>query len=181
MGSTEGQRRPRRQGPERATAAAMDAAAAAAGGAETARTLTPAAPPAPHPPPPALRPGELRLPFRPELVARAAETFAALGDPSRARIVAALLERELSVGDLAAAVGLTQSATSHQLRRLRDRRLVGYHRHGHQVYYAVDDVHVHAMFLEAFRHLRHVQEQLPDHPYRLGDEAAPGEAAGPPP
>ena len=145
------------------------------------RVLTPLDPEAPHPPPAPVRPGEMALPYPRELVRRAAETFGALSDPSRAQIVAALLVRELSVGDLAAAVGLTQSATSHQLRRLRDRRLVGYHRHGHQVYYAVDDVHVHAMFLEAFRHLRHVQEQLPDHPYRLGDEAAPGEAAGPPP
>jgi DNA-binding transcriptional ArsR family regulator len=158
----------------------MDASGGHDAGPEPALTLTPAAPETPHPAPPALQPGELRLPFHQELVARAAETFAALGDPSRARIVAALLERELSVGELAAAVGLTQSATSHQLRRLRDRRLVRFHRHGHQVYYAVDDVHVHAMFLEAFRHLRHVQERLPDHPYRIGDEAAPDAASGPP-
>ena len=156
------------------------AAPAAGTGAETALTLTQAVAPSPHPAPPALQPGELRLPFRPELVERAAETFAALGDPSRARIVAALLERELSVGELAATVGLTQSATSHQLRRLRDRRLVRFHRHGHLIYYAVDDVHVHAMFLEAFRHLRHVQQRLPDHPYRIGDEAAPDGESRPP-
>jgi DNA-binding transcriptional ArsR family regulator len=105
------------------------------------------------------------------MVARAAETFAALADPSRAQIVAALLERELAVSELAEVVGLTQSATSHHLRVLRDRQLVRYHRHGHQVYYSIDDVHVGAMFVEAFRHIRHVHEQLPDHPYLLGTEA----------
>jgi DNA-binding transcriptional ArsR family regulator len=140
-------------------------------------TLVPAAPPEPHPAPQPVQPDGLRLPFRPELVARAADTFAALGDPSRARIVAALLERELSVGELARVAGLTQSATSHHLRLLRDRRLVRFHRHGHQVYYSADDVHVHALFVEAFRHLRHVEERLPDHPYRLGDEA-PAESEG---
>jgi DNA-binding transcriptional ArsR family regulator len=104
------------------------------------------------------------------MVARAAETFAALADPSRAQIVAALLQRELSVGELAEVAGLTQSATSHHLRVLRDRQLVKFHRHGHQVYYSIDDVHVGAMFVEAFRHIRHVHEQLPDHPYLLGAE-----------
>src|SRR4051794_28617358 len=171
---------PDRLSQARAHRPGQDAAAAidAATGSETARTRPPAARAAPHPPPPALQPGELHLPFRPELVDRAAETFAALGDPSRARIVAALLARELSVGDLAAAVGLTQSATSHQLRRLRDRRLVRHHRHGNQVYYSIDDVHVAAMFAEAFRHIRHVHEALPDHPYALGAEPRPADAAG---
>ena len=113
---------------------------------------------------------DLPLLYRPEMVTRAAETFAALGDASRARIVAALLVRELSVGELAAAVGLTQSATSHHLRLLRDRRLVRFHRHGHLVYYSIDDVHVAAMFEEAFRHIHHVHDQLPDHPYFLSAE-----------
>ena len=131
---------------------------------------TPLDPHTPHPPPAPVQPGEMALPYPRELVRRAAETFGALADPSRAQIVAALLVRELSVGDLAAAVGLTQSATSHHLRLLRDRRLVRHHRHGNQVYYSIDDVHVAAMFAEAFRHIRHVHEALPDHPYYLGVE-----------
>jgi DNA-binding transcriptional ArsR family regulator len=117
-----------------------------------------------------VRPDEVTLPYPRDLVRRAAETFGALADPSRAQIVAALIGRELSVGDVAASVGLTQSATSHHLRLLRDRRLVRHHRHGNQVYYSVDDVHVAAMFAEAFRHMRHIQEALPDHPYDLGAE-----------
>lgn len=132
----------------------------------------PLEPPRPHPAPAPVAPGQLRLPFPRDMVSRAAETFAALGDPSRAWIVAALLERELSVGELVAVTGLSQSTTSHHLRRLRDHRLVRFHRHGQQVYYAIDDVHIHAMFVEAFRHLRHVHEQLPDHAYRLGAPAA---------
>jgi DNA-binding transcriptional ArsR family regulator len=127
---------------------------------------------APHTAPAPVAAGEFQPAYRPEMVIRASETFAALGDPSRAQIVAALLTRELSVGELAEVVGLTQSATSHHLRLLRDRRLVKFHRHGHQIYYSVDDVHVAAMFEEAFRHIRHVHEQLPDHPYRLGAEPA---------
>jgi DNA-binding transcriptional ArsR family regulator len=139
--------------------------------------LTPLDPGAPHPPPAPVQPGEMALPYPRELVRRAAETFGALSDPSRAQIVAALLVRELSVGDLAAAVGLTQSATSHHLRLLRDRRLVRHHRHGNQVYYSIDDVHVAAMFAEAFRHIRHVHEALPDHPYALGAEPRPAAGA----
>ncbi len=128
---------------------------------------------APHPAPAPVQPGELELPYPPQMVRLAAETFAALADPSRAQIVAALLVRELSVGELAAAVGLTQSATSHHLRLLRDRRLVKHHRHGHLVYYSIDDVHVAAMFAEAFRHIYHVFNQVPDHPYALGAEPRP--------
>jgi ArsR family transcriptional regulator, lead/cadmium/zinc/bismuth-responsive transcriptional repressor len=127
-------------------------------------------PDAPHPAPPPVRPDEIALPYPRDLVRRAAETFGALADPSRAQIVAVLIGHELSVGDVAASVGLTQSATSHHLRLLRDRRLVRHHRHGNQVYYSVDDVHVAAMFAEAFRHMRHVHEALPDHPYDLGAE-----------
>lgn len=133
---------------------------------------------APHPAPAPVQPGELKLPYPPQMVRLAAETFAALADPSRAQIVAALLVRELSVGELAAAVGLTQSATSHHLRLLRDRRLVKHHRHGHLVYYSIDDVHVAAMFAEAFRHIYHVFNQLPDHPYALGTEPRPPSGAG---
>jgi DNA-binding transcriptional ArsR family regulator len=132
--------------------------------------MRPVNPDAPHAEPAPVQAGGLELPYPPELVRRAAETFGALADPSRAKIVAALLVRELSVGDLTAAVGLTQSATSHHLRLLRDRRLVRHHRHGNQVYYSIDDVHVAAMFAEAFRHIRHVHQQLPDHPYDLGVE-----------
>lgn len=122
----------------------------------------------PHPAPSPASSGEFQWPYHEDLIHRAAETFSALADPSRARIVAALLVRELSVNELAEVAHLTQSATSHHLRLLRDRRLVKFHRHGHQIYYSIDDVHVGAMFEEAFRHIRHIAEQLPDHPYNLG-------------
>ena len=71
-----------------------------------------------------------------------ARTFAALADPTRLRIVAALATRELCVCDLAATIGLTESAVSHQLRRLRDLGLVRARREGRLAYYALDDDHV---------------------------------------
>lgn len=148
---------------------AIDAAEAFSAAARRAM-LTPLDSDASHPAPAPVQPGEIELPYPREMVSLAAETFGALADASRAQIVAVLLVREMSVGDIAAAVGLTQSATSHHLRLLRDRRLVKFHRHGNQVYYLIDDVHVAAMFAEAFRHIRHVFERLPDHPYRLAVE-----------
>ena len=53
-----------------------------------------------------------------------ASLFAALSDPTRLRIIAALLDGEMNVGDLVAFIGLSKSAVSHQLRGLRDKRLV---------------------------------------------------------
>src|SRR5687767_4645714 len=71
-----------------------------------------------------------------------AELFAALGDPTRLRIVAALAAHELCVCDLAAAVGQTESAVSHHLRLLRELGLVQSRRDGRLVYYTLDDEHV---------------------------------------
>jgi DNA-binding transcriptional ArsR family regulator len=100
----------------------------------------------------------------PETALLVAQTFAALGDPTRARIVYALTRREHSVGELANAVGVSQSATSHHLRSLRDLRLVRYRRDGNRIYYTVDDAHVALLFREALHHLAHVAFSLPDHP-----------------
>jgi ArsR family transcriptional regulator, lead/cadmium/zinc/bismuth-responsive transcriptional repressor len=88
-------------------------------------------------------------------LAGVAEVFAALGDPTRLRIVAALAHAELCVCDLAATVGQTDSAVSHQLRLLRALGLVRSRREGRLVYYALDDDHVAALFGEALDHLAH--------------------------
>ena len=93
------------------------------------------------------------------------ETFEALADQTRARILYALIERPLCVRDLAILVGVSESAVSHQLRLLRDRRLVKPRREGNVIYYAVDDHHVAALFKEADYHIAHVRQGLPDHPY----------------
>jgi DNA-binding transcriptional ArsR family regulator len=81
--------------------------------------------------------------------------FAALGDPTRLRIVAALADRELCVRDLAATVRQTESAVSHQLRLLRAQGLVRSRRDGRHVYYTLDDRHVGRLYSEAFDHARH--------------------------
>ena len=93
------------------------------------------------------------------------ETFQALADLTRARILYALMQGPLCVRDLAILVGLSESAVSHQLRFLRDRRLVKSQRDGNVIYYKVDDPHVAALFKEADYHVDHVRQGLPDHPY----------------
>ena len=84
-----------------------------------------------------------------------AETFKALGDPTRVRILDALSHGELCVCDLAALVKMSESAVSHQLRLLRNLRLVKPRRDGRMVFYALDDRHIMTLFRQG---LRHVQE-----------------------
>jgi ArsR family transcriptional regulator, lead/cadmium/zinc/bismuth-responsive transcriptional repressor len=93
------------------------------------------------------------------------ETFEALADPTRARMLYALIRQPLCVRDLAMLVGISESGVSHQLRFLRERRLVKPRREGNIVYYAVDDHHVAALFKEADYHIDHVRQGLPDHPH----------------
>ena len=81
--------------------------------------------------------------------------FAALGDPTRLRIVAALTGRELCVCDLAAVVRQSESAVSHQLRLLRSLGLVRSRREGRRVYYALDDAHVAVLYSQALHHVGH--------------------------
>jgi len=95
-----------------------------------------------------------------------AQIFAALGDPTRARIVFALTRGEHSVNALAEMAGVSASAVSHHLARLRGIRLVRAQRRGNQVFYCVDDAHVSRLYLEALNHLLHVQATLP---VQIGD------------
>ena len=84
-----------------------------------------------------------------------AALFGALADPTRVRLIAALERAELCVGDLAATVGLSSSATSHQLRLLRRLGLVRTRREGRTVYYALDDEHVRTLYRQALDHVGH--------------------------
>jgi DNA-binding transcriptional ArsR family regulator len=102
------------------------------------------------------------------------ETFEALADLTRARILYALIGRPLCVRDLAILVGVSESGVSHQLRLLRERRLVKPRREGNVMYYTVDDHHVAALFQEADYHIDHVRQGLPDHPYPSPDEREHG-------
>lgn len=86
---------------------------------------------------------------------RVAELFRALGDASRVRIVAALADGEQNVGALAEIAGISESGVSHHLRGLRQLRLVRARRDGRQVFYALDDAHVLALFREGLDHVAH--------------------------
>ena len=103
----------------------------------------------------AVRNAKQSLP-EPDAVSAMTDLFAALGDPTRLRIVAALSAGRLCVCDISATVGLTQSATSHQLRVLRDRGLVSSRREGRMVYYSLDDDHVASLYEQALDHVGHV-------------------------
>jgi ArsR family transcriptional regulator len=84
---------------------------------------------------------------------RLAELFAAMGDPTRVRLIYALAQRELCVCDLAAVLGLSVSAVSHQLRLLRGLRLVKYRREGRLAYYSLDDDHVDTLLRQGLEHV----------------------------
>jgi DNA-binding transcriptional ArsR family regulator len=84
-----------------------------------------------------------------------AELFRALSDPTRVRIIAALLEGEIHVGALAAQVEISQSAASHQLRTLRQLRLVRARKQGRTVFYRLDDDHVADLFQRGLDHILH--------------------------
>ena len=84
-----------------------------------------------------------------------AETFRALGDVTRVRILDAISRTELRVGEIAELLTLTESAVSHQLRLLRNMRLVRQRRDGKSIYYTLDDQHIVRLFEQG---LEHVQE-----------------------
>jgi ArsR family transcriptional regulator len=89
------------------------------------------------------------------LAAQVAETFKALADPTRVRLLHALSHAELCVGDLAAVLGMTESAVSHQLRLLRGLRIVRARREGKLIFYTLDDEHVTRLFQLTLEHLGH--------------------------
>jgi DNA-binding transcriptional ArsR family regulator len=86
---------------------------------------------------------------------RLAEIFKALSDPTRLRIIGLLMEHEVCVHTLEAALGMSQSAISHQLRVLRQMNLVRFRKEGRHVYYALDDEHVELLFAQGLLHVEH--------------------------
>jgi ArsR family transcriptional regulator len=101
----------------------------------------------------AANPAAIAVPLDETTAARVAELFSALGDPSRIRIIAALVEGPCHVGRLAALVGVSESAVSHHLRHLRQMRLVSAHKEGRQVTYSLDDAHVADLFRCGLEHV----------------------------
>jgi ArsR family transcriptional regulator, lead/cadmium/zinc/bismuth-responsive transcriptional repressor len=86
---------------------------------------------------------------------RLAEIFAALSDPTRLRMISAMAHHELNVGALSRLVGITESAASHQLRLLRSLRIVRARKSGRQVFYSLDDEHVHDLLDRGLAHVEH--------------------------
>lgn len=84
-----------------------------------------------------------------------ADVFKALGDPTRVKIIHALLQNELCVHDLTQVLEMGQSAVSHQLRVLRNARIVKRRKVGKTVYYSLDDDHVEQIFVQTLQHLKH--------------------------
>lgn len=84
-----------------------------------------------------------------------AQTFQALSDPTRVRLISALTNAELCVCDLAAVLGMSQSAVSHQLRSLRDLRLVKSRRAGREIFYTLDDDHIRELYELGLKHILH--------------------------
>ena len=82
-----------------------------------------------------------------------AELYKVFGDSTRIKILYALHDNELCVQDIANAVALSQSAVSHQLRVLKDSKLVRFRREGKTVYYALDDDHVRSILSMGMDHI----------------------------
>jgi len=84
-----------------------------------------------------------------------ADFFKTFGDSTRIKIIYALLESELCVCDLAHVINTSQSAVSHQLRILRQARLVKYRKEGKIVFYSLDDDHVVEVMKQGLSHITH--------------------------
>ena len=82
-----------------------------------------------------------------------AELYRVFGDSTRIRILYALFESEMCVCDIAQVLGMSISAISHQLRVLKQARLVKYRREGKTVFYSLDDDHVHSILGIGIQHL----------------------------
>ena len=82
-----------------------------------------------------------------------ADFFKVLGDTTRVKILFELSKESLWVSELAKRVNMNQSAVSHQLRILKQARLVRARRRGREIYYSLDDEHVEELFKKAMEHL----------------------------
>lgn len=83
-----------------------------------------------------------------------AELFKVFADQTRLRILNALFESEMCVCDLSVLLGMTQSAISHQLKVLKQTRLVKFRKEGKVVYYSLDDEHIKNIFDEGLIHVK---------------------------
>lgn len=90
-----------------------------------------------------------------ETMVELSKIFKALGDPTRLKIIHSLSKEELCVCDIAELLEMNQSAISHQLRVLRNLRLVKYRKEGKSAIYSLDDNHVLQLFKQGLEHINH--------------------------
>lgn len=90
-----------------------------------------------------------------EMANAASELFKALGDPTRMKLIHALMQRELCVHDLTKILEMGQSAVSHQLRYLRNLRIVKRRKEGKTVFYSIDDHHIEQIVNQTLQHMSH--------------------------
>lgn len=88
-----------------------------------------------------------------EILIDMAELFKVFGDSTRMKIIWSLMEGELCVCDIAKITNSTQSAISHQLRILKQAKLVKYKKVGKQIYYSISDNHVEEIFKKGWEHI----------------------------
>jgi len=96
-----------------------------------------------------------RTDLAPEIASDLANLFAALSDPTRVSIIAMLVDGEIGVGQMVEKLGLTKSAVSHQLRGLRDKRIIRTRKQGRNVFVCLDDEHVTELFRRGLDHVLH--------------------------
>lgn len=94
-----------------------------------------------------------------EDIAALSSFFKVLGDPTRLRMMYIMSQGELCVQDIAASLGMTKSAISHQLSGLKENRLVKSRREGKNVFYSIDDDHVSSVLNLAMIHIQHRKEE----------------------
>ncbi len=88
------------------------------------------------------------------------ELFKSFGDQTRLKILCALSKEDMCVCDMAALLDMSQSAISHQLRVLRNVRLVKYSKKGKVVYYSLDDDHVRTIIKQGMDHIEHTDHTI---------------------
>ncbi|MDR1007847.1 MAG: metalloregulator ArsR/SmtB family transcription factor [Campylobacteraceae bacterium] len=91
-----------------------------------------------------------------EILFDLAELFKVFGDSTRVKILYALFQHQMCVCDIAALLGMTKSSISHQLRVLKQAKLVKYKKDGKIVFYSLDDEHIKNIFDQAFHHIKEI-------------------------
>lgn len=87
------------------------------------------------------------------LLLKMAELFKALDDPTRLKIINAIILSEMCVCDIAALTNMNQPAVSHHLKVLRQAQLIKYRREGKIIYYSLDDEHIELLFRQGLAHV----------------------------